>query len=339
MLDIINDILEMSKIESGSCDLCEERFDLTKLLLSIEQMLGMKAESKGLYLKFDRQADVPQWVVSDKGKLRQILVNLLGNALKFTMEGGITVNIKRLADPMLDGGRFRLRFEIIDTGTGIAEEEIPLLFERFAQTESGRKSHQGTGLGLPITKTFVELMGGEIKVRSKQGEGTEFDFEIIAEKSHADPEEEVPIVENRPVSGIASDQDTVRILIAEDQPANRLLLSTLLRKAGFEVDEAENGQMAVDLWRKTEPDIIFMDQEMPIMDGNEATRAITAACQSEPLRKKSAIISLTANALEDSRKAALDAGCIDFISKPFKHEDLFEIIAKHANVRYDYAEV
>ena len=335
LLDIINDILEMSKIESGSCELSEEDFDLLKLLQSIEQMLGMKAQAKSLDFIFKVEEGVPQTVMADKGKLRQILVNLLGNALKFTERGSITLAVDHARDR--NSNHSHLLFKIIDTGTGVAESELHNLFQKFGQTESGRRSRQGTGLGLPITKSFVELMGGKIDVNSELGVGTTFSFNVhcraLATPTATEAIARKPIARG-PVTAIQGSDRKPNILIAEDQPANRLLLATLLKKVGFQVLEAENGRIAVELWEKKRPDLIFMDQEMPIMAGNEATMEIIkrSAAGEKPI-----IISLTAHALEDSRKAALKAGCCDFLSKPFKHSDLFDLIAKHLSLTYEHA--
>lgn len=333
LLDIINDILEMSKIESGSCELCEEDFDLQRMLESIEQMLGMKAKAKSIAFDFKITPNVPRTVQADKGKLRQILVNLIGNALKFTEKGGITLAVD-LA-PKSAKSRSRLIFTVSDTGTGVAEAELHHLFQKFSQTESGRRSRQGTGLGLPIAKSFIELMGGTISVKSILGKGTDFTFDVRCDIVADMATDSAPgKKKNGYVTGIEGADKKPTILIAEDQPANRLLLSTLLKKVGFNVLEAENGRAAVQKWEEHRPDLIFMDQEMPIMNGNEATREILhrAAAHENPT-----IVSLTAHALEDSRKAALDAGCCDFLSKPFKHDDLFDLIAKHLPVIYQHA--
>ncbi|MEM0897632.1 MAG: ATP-binding protein, partial [Verrucomicrobiota bacterium] len=338
LLEVINDVLDMAKIEAGSAELNIARFDLSALLGSIENMLGMKAQEAGLQLVFEIDPTVPKTVRSDRAKLRQVIVNLLSNSIKFTEKGTIAVRAqsRSLAG---DSERARIYFEVEDTGVGVSEDQLPRLFEKFGQTDSGKKAREGTGLGLPITKSFIELMGGEISVRSRLGYGTTFSFFVECEKTLDEPSPlpvKTPVVTDATkISGITSKEDEIRVLIAEDQPANRILLSTILKKIGIHVGEAENGQAAVEKWREWQPHLIFMDQEMPVMNGNDATQAIVA--ESGQDADKPVIISLTAHALEDSRQAALAAGCIDFLPKPFKHEELFEIMAKHLPIAYEYA--
>ncbi len=367
LLDIINDVLEMSKIEAGHVELVPERFDLQRLLKSVHQMLAARIKSEWLDFRFVEEGPLPKWVVTDKGKLRQILINILGNAAKFTEKGHITLKVWTAQERDGDrrkGGKAKLMFEIQDTGAGIAEAELSTLFDEFAQTEAGRKSHQGTGLGLAITRNFVELLGGEISADSTLGKGTVFRFHVLCEaafggelaEGESQPESgkapayqepgDVPIgagsteteagegTESKEVSAIgirlAPDQDEVRVLIAEDQPVNRLLAVKILRAAGFQMEEAENGQVAVEKWRTWRPQLILMDEDMPIMRGMEATKAILEEAGDDP----PVIISLTAYALDDTRLASLRAGCRDFLSKPFKNIDLLKIIAKHLEVRY-----
>jgi signal transduction histidine kinase/ligand-binding sensor domain-containing protein/CheY-like chemotaxis protein len=337
LLEVINDVLDMAKIEAGSIERHDETFDLFDLLNSVERMLAMKAKSLCLDLKFLRGPGTPQTIIADKAKLRQVLVNLIGNSLKFTVKGGITVRIFSRLDTV-DKTKSQLHFDIEDTGAGVAEEELHKLFEKFGQTSSGRKAREGTGLGLPITKSFVELMGGTISAQSTVDVGTTFSFHIVCQPVATKPQ----AVETRPakpsgakITGLSPETGEIRILIAEDQPVNRLLLSTLLKKAGFTVGEAENGKLAIEKWAEWRPHLIFMDQEMPVMNGNEATIEIIA--QSANDANKTAIISLTAHALEDSRRAAMDAGCVDFLPKPFKHEELYAILEKHLPLTYQYA--
>ncbi|MEM9481489.1 MAG: two-component regulator propeller domain-containing protein, partial [Verrucomicrobiota bacterium] len=338
LLEVINDVLDMAKIEAGSAELNVATFDLSALFKTIENMLGMKAQEAGLQLILEIDPSVPKTINSDRAKLRQIIVNLLSNSIKFTEKGSITVRAR--SESSTDNpSQTRLHFEVEDTGVGVSGEQLPRLFEKFGQTDSGKKAREGTGLGLPITKSFVELLGGEISVQSSPGKGTTFSFFIECETASEELEiapTELPLVADATkVSGFSSEEDEIRILIAEDQPANRILLSTILKKIGITVGEAENGEMAVEKWRDWRPHLIFMDQEMPVMNGNEATQAIVN--ESEGDNDKPIIISLTAHALEDSRQAAYEAGCIDFLPKPFKHEELYEIIAKHLPIDYEYA--
>lgn len=238
LLALINDVLDMSKIEAGQTTLNEIDFDLYALLNNLEEMFLLRAGDKGLELVFNRPEEMPQYVRADAGKLRQVLINLLGNAIKFIETGSVTLGVR--------GGEGRLYFEIEDTGPGIAPEEQAVLFEAFVQTAAGQQVQEGTGLGLPISQEFVRLMGGEIVVVSQVGRGSVFRFDIRVKSSDADA-----VVDERPskrVIGIEPDQPVYRILVVEDRLENRKLLCKMLQPMGFEVREATNGQEALSIW-------------------------------------------------------------------------------------------
>ena len=329
LLGLINDVLEMSKIEAGRVTLQETKCDLHKLLCSLEEMVQLKAQSKGLQLVFERDAAVPQHIKTDENKLRQILINLLGNAIKFTEQGSITLRVTH-PSPLI------LAFEIEDTGFGIGKDELGDLFEAFKQTRSGHISQEGTGLGLRISQRFVRLMGGEITVRSELGRGSCFTFHVqvgLAEIAAIAPAINLPPTE-RNVS-FAPIQINHRILIAEDNFANRLLLSKILSNLGFEVQEAENGQAAIDLWQQWQPHLIFMDMQMPIVNGYEAARRIRELEQRHPEDFHSTrIIALTASAFTEQRQESLTAGCDDFVGKPFRQEELLKVLSEHLGGQY-----
>lgn len=333
LLSLINDVLEMSKIESGRISFNETSFDLYRLLDSLGEMLQLNAESKGLQLIFECASDVPQYVQTDQGKLRQILINLLGNALKFTREGSVKLRTSLLKSRQVSNEIMRIQLEVEDTGFGIAPEEMNTLFEAFVQTESGLKSQEGTGLGLPISQQFVQLMGGEITVNSILNQGTIFKVKIpIKLADAADIEIQKP---TQKVVALEPGQPLYRILIVEDRWENRQLLIKLLTPLGFEVREAENGLEGVALWKSWEPHLIWMDMRMPVMDGYEATKLIKAQLKGQA----TVIIALTASALEEDRAIILSAGCDDFMRKPFQASVLFEKLAKHLGVRYIYEPV
>ncbi|ELS01920.1 PAS domain S-box [Xenococcus sp. PCC 7305] len=323
LLELINDILEMSKIEAGRTTINENSFDIYCLLDSLEEMLRLKADAKGLQLIVERTPDVPQYVKTDEGKLRQVLINLVGNAIKFTSEGGVILRGKTIDNQ-------HLLFEIEDTGPGIAADEIDKLFEAFGQTETGRKSQQGTGLGLPISQKFVELMGGNIRVSSILGQGTMFAFDF--EVSAADESEVKTTNTIRKVIGLAPDQPEYRILAVDDRLESRLLLVKLLTHLGFAVREAANGQEAIAQWESWSPHLIWMDMRMPVMDGYEATNHIKSTLKGQA----TVVIALTASAFEEERTVVLSAGCDDFMRKPFREEVLYEKMAEHLGVRYIY---
>ncbi|HAJ61141.1 MAG TPA: hypothetical protein DCP31_19350, partial [Cyanobacteria bacterium UBA8543] len=268
LLTLINDVLSMAKIEAGQTTLNENSFDLYRLLDAIEQMFKLKAESKGLQLTFEHSPDVPQYVRTDESKLRQVLINLLSNAIKFTSSGGVSVKVKKEAEKQTTNNidaqaasrrvqQTTITFEISDTGSGIASTEFESLFEPFVQTQTGRTSQQGTGLGLPISRQFVRLMGGEIKVSSTLGEGTTFTFDI--QVSSADMAGIQPQKRTRKAIALEPNQPRYRILVVEDKWENRQLLVKLLESVGFEVRKAENGKEGVAIWETWEPHLIWMD--------------------------------------------------------------------------------
>jgi PAS domain S-box-containing protein len=343
LLTLINDVLSMAKIEAGQTTLNENSLDLYRLLGAIEQMFKLKAESKGLQLTFEYSPDVPQYVRTDESKLRQVLINLLGNAIKFTSSGSVSVKVKSEAEKQTTNNKQHRRasgfpqgttitFEISDTGSGIAPTEFESLFEPFVQTQTGRTSQQGTGLGLPISRQFVRLMGGEIGVSSTLGEGTTFTFDI--QVNPADMAEIPPQKLTRRVIALAPNQTRYRILVVEDKWENRQLLVKLLESLGFEVREAENGKEGVALWETWEPHLIWMDMRMPVMDGYEATKLIKSHLKGQA----TVIIALTASAFEETRSVILSAGCDDFVGKPFQEEAILEKMAHYLGVRYIYAE-
>jgi len=369
LLNLINDILSMAKIESGQTTLNEKCFNLEQLLETLKDLLQFKANAKGLKLLFEIAPEVPLCVETDESKLRQVLINLLDNAIKFTQTGTVTltVNLKqkqsdlRLEDhlpysrysrsqvqpgndiqevlpPVVEDLSLKQKqsdtaqiiFIVKDTGPGISPDEISNLFQPFAQTQTGRQTGQGTGLGLAISQQFIKLMGGDISVESQLGVGTSFTFYIQVKL--ADTAEEKTAFTTRQVIGLEPNQATYRILIVEDVKENRQLLVKLLAPLGFELREAENGQQAITIWESWQPHLIWMDMLMPVMDGYESARQIKA----QPQGKNTVIIALTASAFEEQRPAILKAGCDDFMPKPFRSEVLFEKIAKYLGVRYIY---
>jgi PAS domain S-box-containing protein len=336
LLTLINDVLEMSKIEAGRITLNPTSFDLYHLLHSLEEMLRLKADSKGLQLSLHINSNIPQYVKTDESKLRQVLINLLGNAIKFTAKGSVTLRVAAISAKQkspTDNEPRTITFEVEDTGHGIAPTEVDSLFEAFVQTDAGRKSQEGTGLGLPISRQFVQLMGGDITVSSTLNRGTIFSFDI--QISSPEMAEVQPRQSRRRVIGLEPNQPSYRILVVDDKWESRLLLVHLLEPLGFEVREAANGQEAITIWETWKPHLIWMDMQMPVIDGYEATRQIKAKIQEEA----TVIVALTASAFEEERAIVLSSGCDDFVSKPFREEVIFAKMAEHLGVQYTYEDL
>lgn len=349
LLNLINDILEMSKIEAGRSYLNSENFNLPQLLDSLTDMLRFKAEAKGLSFNIVRPPQLPTYVRTDGHKLGQVLINLLDNAIKFTYQGFVRLTVMVEAPGSTTAiqtnqsrqptASISLTFAVQDSGCGIAPREQALLFEPFVQTQSGRLSQEGTGLGLPISRQFVQLMGGDLTVESQIGQGSTFQFVIPVEVNA------LPTIHAlepwRRVLGIAPDQPVYRLLIVEDNRANRVLLENLLIDLGFEVSTALNGQVALEKWQSWQPHLIFMDIRMPVMDGCEATQCIRAretaydACNPASHVK---IIALTAGVFEESTSQFQQIGFDDLMHKPIQEAGITQILTKHLGVRYIYTE-
>jgi two-component system sensor histidine kinase/response regulator len=328
LLALINEILEMSKIEAGRTTLNNSEFDLLYFLSGLQQMLQLKAESKGLKLKFEYNHNLPNHICTDEGKLRQILLNLLGNAIKFTEAGTVTLRVKiQNNEPAIN--QHKLIFEIEDTGHGIAPEDISLIFEPFKQTANGSQVSQGTGLGLAISRKYAQLMGGDIQVSSNLGVGSLFTFDVtitqVANSKFKTPKSQLEIV------ALQQQQPQPKILVADDMADSRLLLIRILTDMGFSVDSVTNGQEAVNLSQIWQPNLILMDMRMPVMDGLVATKKIKSL-----LGKETKVIALTASAFEENRQAILASGCDDFLAKPITREILLKKISQHLEVEYIY---
>ena len=323
LLSLINDVLEMSKIEAGQITLNQNSFNLHQLLAELENLFRLKAESKNLKLSFEWDSNVPQYIKTDRQKLRQILTNILGNAIKFTEQG--KVSLKVWVEEQ------KLFFAIQDTGFGIAQEEIDQIFIAFKQAEIGKQSHEGTGLGLSISNAFVELMGGKISVSSKIGEGTSFTIAIPLVATEPLLTQEFQQSFTKPI-GLATNQPEFRILVVEDRLINRKLIVKILTSVGFKVKEAVNGKEAIAIWQSWQPQLIWMDMQMPVMDGFTASQKIKAS----PKGKDTVIIALTATAFTEDRQKILACGCDDMVSKPFRTEELFEKMAQYLRVKYIY---
>ena len=329
LMALINDILDLTKVEAKRITLSPTTFDLHALIGDLREMFRLKTESKGLYFSIQGLDELPRHIVADKTKLRTILINILGNAVKFTGAGGITASFSlREENP----GQTYLQAGIEDTGPGIAEYERDLLFHYFQQTESGRKSNSGTGLGLAISQEYAKMMGGEIRCTSREGVGSTFLLSVRVELASEIPSQSDACT--RSVVGLAPGQRVPRILVADDSTENRQLLVELFTKVGLDVRQAVNGLEAIEISNQWHPDLIWMDIRMQAMDGIEATRLIKA----DPHGSQTKIIALSAHVFRGERDEIIAAGCDDFVGKPYHEHELFEVMGKHLGLHYQYEE-
>lgn len=326
LLNLINDVLDMAKIEAGSVQLECAPLDLGYLVRDITDLMQIRAQEKGVRLQVDQSSKFPRYIKGDELRLRQVLLNLVGNALKFTEQGGVTV---RLASE--DGETTHLLIDIEDTGPGIKPEDRQKIFEPFRQV--GELSLQkGTGLGLTITRQYVQLMGGTISVESTLGQGSIFRVNIPIEKADEADLVKLTDVLKGEVIGLAPNQPEYRILIVEDQKENQILLSQLMESIGFSVKVADNGAQGVQLFQSWRPHLIWMDRRMPVMDGLEATRRIREL----PEGKEVKIVAVTASALLDQREEMLNAGIDEFVLKPYRFNEIYECLSRQLGVQYLY---
>jgi len=315
LLGIVNDILDLSKIEAQKLEFYVEDFDLHTLMEKIISDFSLRAKKKGLILNLITLPDVPKYVNGDAGRLRQVIVNLIGNAIKFTHQGEIVLKIKKI-DENADSAV--LLFSIKDTGIGIPENKLTELFHNFNQLDSSySKKYGGTGLGLAISKKLSEMMGGTIGVQSKENQGSTLyftaKFEIVSEKRMTAPAEYI---------GENLQQERLNILLAEDNAFNQKIMSYFLTKAGHDAVIVSNGKEVLDALEMQKFDLILMDVQMPEMDGIETTKAIRSAKNPIP------IIALTAYAMKGDRERFLNAGMNDYLSKPVKLEELSKAIRR-----------
>ena len=319
LMSLINDILDMSRIESGKMTAEETYIDLNDLLDGIDTMIRVQTDMKNIFLKVERNISHP-YLMSDPLKLNQILINIMGNAVKFTSEGGITLSVSENKD--LHGGIAEITFSVKDTGIGIEEESIDKIFNSFEQAnEKIAGKYGGTGLGLSISSSLVELLGGKLRVKSKPGEGTEFFFTVPMKIT-------VP-AENVSTAAADTDLSSKRLLVAEDDELNREIISTLLGKEKISAELAENGLEALEMFERSEPgyyDAILMDIRMPVMDGLEAAKKIRAL--SRPDAKLTPIIAMTANAFDEDAQRSAECGMNGHLTKPVDMKKVMETLKR-----------
>jgi signal transduction histidine kinase/ActR/RegA family two-component response regulator len=326
LLSLINDILEMSKIEAGKIELNKTCVNLPDLLNNLRNMMLLKAEEKGLTFILEIADWVPQFIQSDELKLRQILLNLLSNAIKFTDAGSVALRVSVL-DSSLDRAsevasrEIQLSFVVEDTGYGISQKDLDTIFEPFTQTESGKKSQEGTGLGLSISRNFARLMRGQIRAISELGKGTTFTFVVPVELGDRDLGKAQINSQNADPQKL---QD-LKILLAEDNPTNQIVALKMLEKMGCKADVANNGLEVLEILKSKYYDLILMDIQMPEMDGLETTRQIQKLWEVD---RRPAIVALSANAMKADRDRCLAAGMVDHIGKPIHPEELRRVLER-----------
>ncbi len=324
LLSLINDVLDIIHIEAGSTQVAQESFDLPYTIAAVEDIMRTRAVDKGLAFKVEYSGVLPGFVVGDERHLRQVLLNLLGNAVKYTDDGEICLIVS--AEP-----NQHIRFEVTDTGPGIAAEEQQRIFQPFYQTEGSATTGEGTGLGLSIGQEFVRLMGGELTVESALGQGTRFSFSLPLTPTDAAPYFNT----GARVAGLAAGQPCPHILLTESYPGAQQMVKQLLEQIGCDVCVASNGREAVELSQSRQLQLILMDMLMPEMDGYQAAQSIrTLACGNKP----PIIVALINSAFEQDRNRAMEVGCDGVLSKPVDAEHLFETIGRMLDLKFDYAE-
>ncbi|KYG66972.1 hypothetical protein AZI86_08090 [Bdellovibrio bacteriovorus] len=332
LLTLVNDILDLSKIEAGEVTIENIPFDLTSLLMDVEDIMRPRAQTKGLNYSSSIHHGIASTLSGDPHKLRQVLINLVGNALKFTEKGSVTLSVSKSPSR-----KDTLLFSVSDTGLGIPSERQSLIFQKFSQADNSiHRRFGGTGLGLAISKSLIELMGGQIWFKSHEGRGTTFYFTLPHHEQTLSPAIKPFTMEREnldfaPTSEVAAkaSEKRLRILVADDTEDNRTLFTHYLKNEPYEIIEAHNGLEAIDKIKSTEFDIVFMDVQMPELDGYAATHSIRE-WETEQHRRPTPIIALTAHALSEDRQKSLQAGCNDHIAKPFKKETLVKVINRYS---------
>ena len=323
LLSIINDILDLSKIESGKIELQYEQLSISSLCDEMNQVFGIKEQEKGVVFKIEKNENIPDFIYLDEIRVRQVLTNLIGNAFKFTSEGSVKliVDAQNISNQKID-----LRFEIKDTGIGIPDDQVNIIFEAFRQREGqNTRKYGGTGLGLTITRRLIQMMNGIIQVKSKLDVGSSFivTFKDVSFSSIKNQTEQIPEVQ-KPKSSYKINFENQIILLAEDIETNRMVIRGYLEQTNLKILEAENGEDAVEMTKIYKPDLILMDIQMPIMDGYEASKRIKL----EPWLKKIPIVALTASVMQDQVKE-FSAYCDGYLKKPVSKNELFSEIKKH----------
>lgn len=325
LLEIINNILDFSKIEAGKIELEKTNFELKRVIDDVLILFQPLATEKNIDLSYKISAEIPEFIITDVTRIKQILMNLVNNAIKFTKKGSVLISVELINKIE---SKFNLQFKIRDTGIGIPSDKLNLLFQPFTQANiSTTRKYGGTGLGLAICSKLIKLMGGNIKIESEEGVGSEFIFNILIEKGETIQIYKTPkrahynVIDNN-----LNEKINLEILIAEDNAINLKLIVKVFEKMGYKVDTASNGLEVLELLKNKKYNIIFMDIQMPDMDGLETTRIIIKKYEERPV-----IIAVTANATNEDKNTCLESGMDDYISKPISIIGLQEVLKKWGN--------
>jgi PAS domain S-box-containing protein len=330
LLKLINDVLEIAKIEAGKLQLEKATFDLHDLVREVTDMMRLRAQQKGLQLELDQSSEFPRYIQGDEARLRQILVNLVSNAVKFTDKGSVILRLR-----VKSNARHHLVIEVEDTGSGISKADRKRLFRPFEQLPTAMGATDGgTGLGLAIVRQFVHLMEGEVSVESTPGKGSLFRVELPLEEAEEAEVIRLSSIRRGEVIGLAPGQPAHRILIAEDQHDNQLLLSNLMTDIGQQVRTADDGEECVRIFKEWQPDLIWMDRRMPVMDGEEAARRIRQL----PGGDKVKIVAVTASAFREEHKRMLAAGMDGVVRKPYRFNEIYDSMAQQLGLKSTYRE-
>lgn len=329
LLTLINDILDLSKIEAGKMELYPQEFHLASFLDSLADMCEIRAKKHHIYFNYQVSPQVPKGVYGDEKRLRQVLVNLLGNAIKFTKNGGVSLKVDVLEKTDILS-RANLRFQIEDTGVGMSPEQLEKIFLPFEQVGEATKKSEGTGLGLTITTNILDLMGSKLEVQSKLGEGSIFWFDVALNEISDSALLKVSKEEKEKIVGFTGEKH--KILIVDDQWSNRLVAVNMLAKLGFEIAEATNGQEGLQKMEKFRPDLIIMDLIMPKMDGFEAIEKLRKSPQGQSLK----VVASSASVFDNDQQKSIAVGADSFLPKPIDKEKLLEILQNHLHLEWIY---
>ena len=333
LLALINEILEMSKIEAGHVTYNPNTFNFPMLIQDLRSMFDLRLAAKNLAMTIELDPDIPEYLISDENKVKEILINLLGNAVKFTNKGGLSLRCHTEKDPRDEDPKNMFLFmDVEDTGLGISPEDMPKLFKAFEQTSSGSQMAGGTGLGLAISQNHARLLGGDITLTSTPGVGSCFHVKVAVQQSEkVDAESDSPL---RQVTGLKPGTPEIRVLIADDHEENRLVLREMLEPLGILTQSAENGKIALETARTWKPDLILMDLRMPVMNGFEAARRIKATLPDKNIH----IVAVTASILELDKHKVSESGMTGYLRKPFKDYELFSILESKLGSIFTYSD-